>query len=321
MGTLKSIQYLRAVAAIAIIVAHSSLNLGVMQAGVDVFFVISGFLMWTVTQSTVGVFQFLWQRLARIAPLYWIATVLMAAHQQASMGALASSVAFWPFFGEGGHVWPVLVAGWTLNYEVAFYGLIGIVLPLPRRAGLIVITVVISLCGLAHPFVDPTNAALLTYTDPIIFEFLAGVALAELRLRTRLPRPGLGALLCCLGAALLSCFPGLPEAPRALVWGLPCLLIVTGALAIEGGGRLPDLNWLTLLGNASYAIYLTQALVLRTLLRAFASYPAAVKLVAVAAVTTALGVAVHWFLEKPLTRRARSFGRWLVSTVSGRRAA
>ena len=257
MGTFKSIQYLRAAAAIAVIVAHSSLNFDVMQAGVDVFFVISGFLMWTVTQSPIGVCQFWWQRLARIAPLYWIATLLMAAHQAASLDAVIPSLAFWPYFGEGGHVWPIVVAGWTLTYEVAFYGLIGLVQPLPRRAGLIVIAAVIGLCGLAHPFVDPASAPMLAYTDPIIFEFLAGVGLAEARLRKLLPRPGAGVLLCCLGLALLGCFPDLPAASRALVWGLPCLLIVTGALAIEAGGRLPEVKWLTLLGNASYAIYLT----------------------------------------------------------------
>ena len=95
MKTLVSIQYLRAFAALGVVAFHTGRATILGQAGVDVFFVISGFIMWMVTAEPVGPAQFLWHRVVRIVPLYWIATLIMAAHRSSSVSDTVNSLLFW----------------------------------------------------------------------------------------------------------------------------------------------------------------------------------------------------------------------------------
>src|SRR5690348_841715 len=90
-GTVVPIQILRAVAAIAVVVSHAAQNLDRFAiapntshffvsgaAGVDLFFVISGFVMVYASEplfgSASGAVTFLYHRIVRIVPLYWLAT-------------------------------------------------------------------------------------------------------------------------------------------------------------------------------------------------------------------------------------------------------
>ena len=114
------------------------------QAGVDVFFVISGFIMWMVTAEPVGPAQFLWHRVVRIVPLYWIATLIMAAHRSSSVSDTVNSLLFWPYRDANDELWPVLVQGWTLNFEMFFYLLFAAALIIPRRFQLLSLTAVLS---------------------------------------------------------------------------------------------------------------------------------------------------------------------------------
>ncbi|HET9161111.1 MAG TPA: acyltransferase family protein, partial [Caulobacteraceae bacterium] len=81
-GTLLSIQYLRAVAAVMVLVYHSTrltaFKFEVGAAGVDVFFVISGFILWTIAaEKPITPVQFLVRRWQRVAPFYWVMTLLV----------------------------------------------------------------------------------------------------------------------------------------------------------------------------------------------------------------------------------------------------
>ena len=154
MTKLFGIQYLRAVAALAVVVFHaaerSGLNFVVGAAGVDIFFVISGFVMWTLAATRpVSTWAFYRDRLLRIAPLYWIVTLVMA------VGALAglfprirltadhviASLAFVPHRSpSNGEIWPLLTQGWTLNLEMFFYLIFGLILFLPRERRLAMLT-------------------------------------------------------------------------------------------------------------------------------------------------------------------------------------
>lgn len=317
MQTLLPIQYLRAVAAIAVVVSHCLPGALVAQAGVDIFFVISGFIMWTLTTKPVGTLEYWWNRLVRVAPLYWIATAIMALHQRVGLMPTVKSVLFWPYFGEGGHIWPVLVPGWTINYEIAFYGLIGLALLLPRRVGFWTIAVILFILSLLPTIIRADDAPLLAYTNPIMLEFLAGIGLAELWLLGRLPPPRVAIGL--LGLALLvyglSTLTRLPERwERLLMWGLPSILVVTGTLACEAGGGIVRQPALKVLGDASYAIYLSHSFVIETVIRALGRYPRSVRVVAPVVVATAFGILVHFIVERPLTRKLRQIGSTIFLT-------
>ena len=133
---LLSVQALRALAALAVATYHALQwadgGFEVGRAGVDVFFVISGFIMWHVTAGRdVDPGDFLWRRLTRVAPLYWLATlgVLGVAlvwpaflpEVRPGWTHLALSLAFIPHLDPRGLPFPTLPPGWTLDYEALFY--------------------------------------------------------------------------------------------------------------------------------------------------------------------------------------------------------
>ena len=149
-GTVVPIQILRAVAAIAVVVSHAAQNLDRFAiapntshffvsgaAGVDLFFVISGFVMVYASEplfgSASGAVTFLYHRIVRIVPLYWLATTfyVIVAVLLPGLGTaypirtVAASFLFIPTLLPDGGIHPVVLQGWTLNYEMLFYVKIG----------------------------------------------------------------------------------------------------------------------------------------------------------------------------------------------------
>ena len=146
-ATLYGIQYLRALAALAVVVFHAAERSGyafaIGAAGVDVFFVISGFIMWVIAdRRPLSPGRFLADRIRRIVPVYWLATGVMVAGALAGLFPnlvltvehVVASLAFVPARSPStGALWPVLVQGWTLNYEMFFYLVFAASLVLPAR--------------------------------------------------------------------------------------------------------------------------------------------------------------------------------------------
>jgi exopolysaccharide production protein ExoZ len=229
-----SIQYLRAIAALGVVAFHSGHATILGQAGVDIFFVISGFVMWMVTTKPVGPAQFLWHRMVRIVPLYWIATLIMAVHHSSPVSDTVRSLLFWPYRDANGRLWPVLVLGWTLNFEMFFYLLFATTLMIPRRFQLLSLTaVLISLSVIGIAF-QPHEATLYVYTSPLLMEFLAGVWLSEIVHRGKIPGVKIAVALLFIGLLgfVVSLRGPTPELWRFFLWGGPSLLVVCGAISI-----------------------------------------------------------------------------------------
>jgi exopolysaccharide production protein ExoZ len=293
------LQALRAIAALAVVAGHTGDYLLAQNgtipaalawihgpAGVDLFFVISGFVM---TISSGRLLQkanpariFLWRRILRIVPLYWIFTTLklvlvtahpsLSTHAKPSLWNIVSSYLFIPSRGMNGDIRPVIVVGWTLSFEMLFYVLFALSLLVGReriegggRRGLVRFLVVsVGLVALLGLFRTDSWPAWTAFADPIVLEFLAGVGIARLALRGCFPGKGVSMALVGMGvAALILLLPGGSIlTTRALVWGVPAGMIVLGLVALESTivGALP--KWLLLLGDASYSIYLVQTFVL-----------------------------------------------------------
>src|ERR1700748_1111292 len=141
---LPNLQVLRAVAAYLVVLVHLSELLPQNSfaellrsrgyGGVDIFFAISGFIMvYTTSAKRTSAGTFLLNRLKRIAPLYYLVTlivfalalVLRSLFESAStdLVPLLKSLAFLPFEKTPGHIYPVYYLGWTLNYEIFFYAI------------------------------------------------------------------------------------------------------------------------------------------------------------------------------------------------------
>ena len=304
--TLTSIQYLRALAALAVAAFHTGwTHTDIGQAGVDLFFVISGFIMMHVSGREPSPGAFLRARAIRIVPLYWLATLLAAILAGTTdAGHLLASLLFLPHAGPDGRGWPVLVQGWTLNYEAFFYVAFALSLLLRAHVRLLAMTAGLGVLALAGLVLHPTDAILSTYTSPLLLEFLVGAWLCCLYQAGRLLRGSAAAVTLAIGVAalLLQIRAPYPESWRALAWGLPTALVLGGALGMEMGRWMPNVLSLCKLGDASYALYLMHILVLERVqpwVKPLAT-PLALSLAVLACVC--VGWVTHRFVEQPCSQ-------------------
>ena len=309
---LESIQTLRALAAVFVVVFHAMgyarqsgwhVGIPIGAFGVDVFFVVSGFVMVLTTQRSTAPGKFLADRLTRIAPLYWFVTTarIFVALAVPALGALRldplqvfTSYTFLPWHDSEGLLVPVLPVGWTLTYEMTFYCAFAALGLRAERLALLFGGMV--LFGLAVPL--PLIAAWIT--DPMLLEFVAGCAIG---LGYTGQRWWLVAAVACIALAL-------PDS-RALYWGLPAAILVGGGVALE---RWWPHTILSRLGDSSYALYLIHLFALRAVLALAAkTFETASPVIAVATAvlaSIAVGVAAHLFLERPLTTAVRRYRKY-----------
>jgi exopolysaccharide production protein ExoZ len=325
---IRPIQFLRAIAALMVVWHHAREQLTVLKtyfpgesgpSGVDLFFVISGFIMVvTTSRKRVSSLDFLLRRVVRVVPLYWLLTLSVVAlavvapqllrSTDISASHVVQSLLFIPHLSPShpGTNWPVLVPGWTLNYEMFFYVLFAISLLLNlhlRFAAMAVLLGGLVLCGL---LLGPLNAPVFaTYTSPLLLEFLVGAMLGRLWLADRVLRSTWGAALCLVVGLALLLWRDAPYAPLAQILGSG--LVVAGALSprFREWRNRPML----VLGDASYSIYLTHLFALGLLRWAWTrmdisqSSPASAWLFMVSALLFAslIGWLVHRLVEQPLT--------------------
>jgi len=224
---------------------------------------------------------------------------------QLSAGHLLGSLFFIPVRSPStGEIWPVLVQGWTLNFEMFFYVLFAGALFLPRQWRLVFLTVVFGLFFAAGLIWDPESAALATYTRPIILEFLGGVFIAELWLRRKVAGTSLG--LACVGAALCG-FAAIylmgAEFDESICGPL-AMALVFGMVSLETGGSIGRVPVLTYLGDASYSIYLWHTLTISVAVKAaeILGLDGGLTLLGAIVGGTITGVAAYELVEKPLRK-------------------
>ena len=243
------------------------------EFGVDVFFVISGVVMWMTTWGRdMTPWMFFQRRLERIAPLYWIVTLLVASVAFAAPALMQStifdwrhliaSLAFAPWPNPaGGGLTPVLIPGWTLNYEMFFYVLFAGALALPATWRLSAVLAALAAC-VALGAGAPEGGLLRFYGDPILLEFGAGVVIGRMLTAPGGPPAEAALAVVAAGLALAAALTFAPWAPRALAAGAPAALVVGGLALAEKARGAPRWRALLAIGDASYSIYLTHALTL-----------------------------------------------------------
>lgn len=326
---LVSIQYLRAVAALGVVVWHAQGQMGlgetaVLQAGIEIFFVISGYVMWLIlSDRPVAPGVFLKKRLARVVPLYWLLTTLMVVllliaprllqSTRFDLPHVVASYLFvaWPNPVDGVGLKPVMIPGWTLNYEMAFYALLALALAFRKRRRGPIVVGVLSLLALGS--LAPLPAIAHFYFSPFMAELALGVLLAmamkrvpDAWLRGGLAAFGLGCA-ALIGAAWMD-----PQGHlRLLSFAIPVVAIVAGLVALEKTGRLPEVPLLKAIGDASYPLYMLHPVLLSAMAQAWrvsgAAPPSPWLYVAISVVVTSVvGWLAHVTLERPLVRLFRT---------------
>lgn len=329
------VQCLRGLAAMMVVLYHCFPQLDRMgyrgnhfqslSGGVDVFFIISGFIMLYSSHHAPqrGAGPFLLNRAIRILPIYWLLTSVMVVVALVAPQLMASTrfdtghvlysylmlPARHPVLGQ---YWPILAPGWTLNYEMFFYAIFALGLFALRDRGWRLVAFAGTIIALLTmvPLVMPVSGAWQFYTSSVMIEFVYGLLAGMAYLHGWRISKTAGMLCIAVGFALLlwSDFAPHPDI-RGLVYGMPALLIFVGAvfprLSASGATwRLPKL-----LGDASYSIYLTNMIAMSAVgmmwrkLIGGALPGNAIWFIAFAVpVCAAAGILFYRLVESPLTR-------------------
>ena len=268
---LRNVQALRAYGALAVAFYHTNFTVAhghfIGSYGVAIFFVISGFIMAMICDTSPE--HFLARRVARIVSLYWLLTFfifIIGMLAPRLMGStvvdalsLLKSLFFIPYTTNGTY-FPILFLGWSLNYEMYFYILIAAAQLIHKPSAalvasgfLAIVFVVIRLSG--------AGGSLMFYAQPIVFEFVLGVvcyyvfrvvpAQRAFAARWVLVLTASAAALAMIAASLTTA--GLTV--LSLV-GLASTVLVLSAVLLDKAGISFRWPFLILLGDASYVLYL-----------------------------------------------------------------
>ena len=349
-GKLNVVQGLRAVAALFVVWTHSIdaaatftptrqagfFHLaGFGASGLDIFFVISGFIVSLVATRSVEKNQhsagtFLSRRFTRIFPLYWILTLVVIAEAE-----LGSHTIPWHSVSWLPTAWlrpslsypaasPILSLGWSLVFEMYFYYILAVWMAIqPRhlvRNTIVSLSAMVALgasVGLHHPLV-------IIWSNPILLEFLFGCVIGHIYTHSnKNPTPAsrtVGLWLTVMGTAALVAtlftgygtinlegmvLNGLSSWQRVGLWGVPSALLVLGAVLWRPAMRSLPARLLVFLGDASYSIYLCTTPA-RSLVehfwRFFGQWDGDVGVLLCGAACILVGVVCYLLVERPLMR-------------------
>lgn len=277
----------------------------ILNGGVDIFFVISGFVMVLATTTKRDFRTFLVGRLARIAPLYWLATLLMFGilHGQGQAPVLSDlilSTLFIPYGDPAGDMQPVLQVGWTLSYEMAFYGTFAATLWLGRFRQFVMIIGIFTVLIALRPVLQHAGAAGIRFSSLTLIEFVFGMGLGLVANDLRRLPPITGGVILAVEAAGLIMLINFPL-PRAVAFGIPAALIVAGSVILEPLVRKRRNDIAMALGSASYSIYLFHFPLLYLVpapLTEVLPFWILVSLLTV--ITVVVGYVIHIGIERPL---------------------
>jgi len=262
---LDSLQVLRAIAALAVVLTHLPIFTAGGAFGVDIFFVISGFIICYITDKDSNLF--IQKRIFRVLPLYYIGTfgVFIIALFSPSLlnGTVADpihllkSLLFIPYFNNANEVMPILKLGWTLNYELFFYLIFAASLYMSKMKAPYICMLFILVITLMGQVFIVNNIVFKFYTNMIQLEFCYGILIFILWKRVGFINVSIiqayGALAFAF-ALYVGLFYVEWSELRFLYWGIPSVFIVGVILLFTHQIKFPLL--LILIGDASYSLYL-----------------------------------------------------------------
>ena len=323
---INNLQALRAFAALAVVFFHTGYIYGNLNAvgsfGVDIFFVLSGYIMARICEKNPGFFMR--RRLIRIVPPYWTLTILLylfafkfhelLGSTNTEFSELVKSLFFIPFFKSPGIVRPVLFVGWSLNYEMFFYLVLWLALMLVPRRPLLAASAVVVAAHYGAILLHGQGALTSFFSESFILNFPLGILAYHAATRVteqRARRWRWGELALLLGCIVAMVYLQLmrphvgPYFGGALYNGL-CTLIVLMTSLLSQGGWDTRWTWAILIGDASYVLYLIHPYSEYFLGRVIVPHVPWLRIdrpvgcVAAIAVSVGIGVVLHVYAERPL---------------------
>lgn len=291
----ESLQCLRAVAAILVLWAHIKFALyhsalsktdfihsAAGAVGVDVFFVISGFVIaLTASKINNNWKLFLLHRITRVVPYYWIITCCFiiikstSYAQHVGTAQIFNTILFLPLLDFGHFVMPLHPYGWTLCFEMWFYLAFAFLLFVSKEKakrfliiGMATLTIAVSLLYKGE-WVLPHFIF-----SPLVLEFCSGILLYSFYDKLLSKRNAIiSAILCVVSFIGVLYFQELGWYNKVLdsawlgwqrlfIWGTFAFTLALTFLYLEKRNRSLFPHWLMKLGDASYSLYLIQPITL-----------------------------------------------------------
>jgi exopolysaccharide production protein ExoZ len=163
------------------------------------------------------------------------------------------------------------------------------------------------------------NPLLITYTDKILLEFLAGVIIGALYIRGITLNTALAYAAIVASIIIFVGFETtiLPGKARVVMWGIPAILLIVGTLSLESVSNIRHLYSLQMIGDASYSIYLSHILTIEMvelfwMLLGWKTDTLVTQMMFVAyciGVSAFVGIAIFYMIEQPLLRILRPLWR------------
>ncbi|RDI99516.1 acyltransferase [Dyella solisilvae] len=346
----KSVQTLRAVAAMSVALMHILFFYGDSMkyiggpdpwmfhffnfkgfggVGIQIFFVISGFIMayLNAIAETRTFGAFMGRRLTRIVPLYWVCTLVWSCilADPSFYGArkIIESLLFIPNPDNTA----VLGPGWSLNFEMMFYALFAFVMLVMRRSA-----IWIGVAFLVMHIIGEITGFFVfrLFSDAVVTNFLAGIAIFHIHRLDWVKKEATAIFVAGVALLLSSIYWHMPDASfgarQFVPWGIPSMLIVLGAVSMDVANKHMWLfrnRMMLALGNASYALYLVHSmcfigismLLLYTLaIQKYVGPDGACLIYLV--VCCVVGLVVHHLVEKPLNKLVRKVTAAISAKVS-----
>lgn len=284
---IQSLQVLRAIAAWAVVYHHymqlfygfqSDGFLGLLfsirgSLGVDMFFVLSGFIMFmTSTRASIDGWSFFLKRLFRVFPAYWFFTLILILFcllmpnefkfTDYTMGTLFSSLFFIPNENPSGiGVYPLLTVGWTLNYEVLFYTTLALCMFISKRRSVYLCAILL----LAFPllFIQASSVTLSVIKNPLMLQFLLGMSVGWFYLKFNpegVKYKVVGGIMLLMSLIVISGVLGYGLMQKTIA----ATMVVTGFLLLNDLFNEDNklVRFAVRLGDYSYSTYLSHVLVI-----------------------------------------------------------
>lgn len=296
------------------------------HAGVELFFVLSGFIIYAAHRNDLGVRArfggFVWKRFRRVYPVCWVALLMVlplylfvpsfASGVERQLGVLFDNIFLIHAFGTASSD-QILVVSWTLFHEVMFYAIFAVaILNLPLGTVALGVWIAASAAALAVPAQIPP--ALVFTLSPLHVLFGMGIAAAWFINHHRVALPWIVAA----AGAVLFFGTGAEEAlyghhisadESSMLYGLGSTLVVAAGVELERSGRLTVPRSLVFMGDASYSIYLVHFTAMSVVAKvalvimAHLAVPHAVTYFVLAICSITAGVLFHMVVEVPLLAR------------------
>jgi len=328
-ANVQSIQIMRGIASILVVLLHISIKwkqfgnsafeeVPVGGSGVDLFFIISGYIMCFSTDGRqLNFFRFMGLRIRRIMPFYWLTTTVGLAVFLYNPGLVNSS-------GGETSIWASYVLfptgakylnanGWTLSFEFFFYLIFAVFIYKGTDKAMRYSSIILLILVALGPFFMMDGFTLNFLTNNMYLEFVMGMGCFYLFNRKEVRfATGYGVALCLLAVlALLAeqlAHVAQPQVWRGFCWGIPMLFLFAGLLSMEGPIRRASSNIKSLflgIGNSSYSLYLIHPFALSGLARLLKHFDAVSNpmlfVVALLIPTLILGHLAWLYIERPLT--------------------